>query len=133
MRRYLRTLLELSSFEVETASNGTEALALVKEGSVPDVVLLDMQMPGIDGLRTLRQLRKLHPELKVIMCSGVDDRRKIRRAASLGAQAYILKPIQQLYLSAALERCLSGTANPNDDEVTGSVVMFPPARHYNIS
>lgn len=131
MRRYLRTLLELSSFEVETARDGNEALTLLKEGSVPDVVLLDMQMPGIDGLKTLRQLRKLQPGLKVIMCSGVDDKRKIRRAASLGAQAYILKPIQQLYLSAALERCLSGSADPHDDEVAGSVVMFPPAHRYD--
>jgi two-component system chemotaxis response regulator CheY len=133
MCRYLRTILELSSFDVETASNGSEALARLKEGCIPDVVLLDMQMPGIDGLKTLRRLRKLQPGLKVIMCSGVEDKRKIRRAASLGAQAYILKPIQQLYLSAALERCLSGSANPNDDEVAGSVVMFPPAPRYDVS
>jgi DNA-binding NarL/FixJ family response regulator len=66
-------------------------------------------MPGIGGLKTLRHLRRLRPDLKVIMCSGVDDPRVIRDATELGAEAYITKPVHHLYLSAALERCLASS------------------------
>ena len=52
----------------------------------------------------------IHPGAKVIMCSGVDDPDKIRQAISLGAQAYLVKPVQHLYLSAAIERCLGQDA-----------------------
>ncbi len=111
MLRYLRVLLELDSYSVETAANGAEALHRLREGCSPDVVLLDLQMPGMDGLKTLQRLRKLRPGLKVIMCSGVDDPHKVRRASLLGAQAYLTKPVQHLCLSAALERCL-GDSSP---------------------
>jgi CheY-like chemotaxis protein len=107
MRRYLRTLLELDSYQVETASSGTEALQTLGRGCAPQLVLLDVQMPGMDGLETLRRLRELRPQLKVIMCSAEDDPWKIAQATSLGAHAYLVKPIQHLYLSAAVGRCLN--------------------------
>lgn len=106
LRNYLRFLLELDRYRVELAGNGEEALQCLRSGCTPRVVLLDMQMPGMDGLETLRILRQLHPAAKVIMCSGVDDPDKIQQALSLGAQAYLVKPVQHLYLSAAIERCL---------------------------
>ena len=106
MLRYLRLLLELDAYQVETASNGWEALQRLREGCNPAVVLLDLQMPGMDGLTTLQGLRQLQPDLQVIMCSGVDDPIQIGKAALLGAQAYLTKPVQHLYLSAALERCV---------------------------
>jgi CheY-like chemotaxis protein len=107
MQRYLRRLLELDSYEVEIAGSGAEALKRVREGCAPAVVLLDLQMPEMDGLKTLRSLRKLRPALKFIMCSGVDDPGQMRRAASLGVQAYLTKPVQHLYLSAAVRGCLN--------------------------
>jgi two-component system nitrogen regulation response regulator NtrX len=107
IQRYLRALLELDSYAVETASSGYEALYRLRHTRCPDVVLLDLQMPGMDGLETLRRLKQFHPNLKVIMCSGVDDPAKIREAASSGAHGYLVKPIQHLYLSAAVEHCLT--------------------------
>jgi len=131
IRRYLRLLLELDSYHVETASDGIEALERLQNGSSsPQIVLLDIQMPGMDGFKTLRHIRKRHPAVKVIMCSGEEDPRKKRRAASLGAQAYITKPIQHLYLSAALEFCLLGEA-PLPETALGSLVMFPSQRAIN--
>jgi CheY-like chemotaxis protein len=106
MQRYLRMLLELDSYRVVTASDGYEALKLVRLGCAPAVVLLDVEMPGIDGLETLQQLRALLPDCKVIMCSALDDPEKIREAIALGAQSYLCKPVQHLYLSAAIDRCL---------------------------
>ncbi len=107
MQRYLRQLLELDAYHVETAGNGAEAVQRVRDGCAPAVVLLDLQMPGMDGLNTLRRLRKMQPSLKIIMCSGVDDPSQMRRAASLGAQAYLTKPVEYLYLSAAVQDCLN--------------------------
>ena len=106
MQRYLRALLEADSYAVETASDGHEALQILGRGWVPQVVLLDLQMPGMDGLETLQKLQQFRPSLKVIMCSGVDDPVKILEACALGACAFLVKPIQHLYLSAAIERCL---------------------------
>src|SRR5262249_50245202 len=82
-------------------------LARLRDGLTPDVVLLDMQMPVMDGLKTLGFIRQMHPTLKVIMCSGVDDLATIEQAFLLGLNAYVTKPVRPLYLSAALERCLS--------------------------
>jgi len=128
VQRYLRTLLELDSYHAETASNGEEALQRLRDGYNPSLAVLDMQMPGMDGLETLRRLRELRPELKVIMCSGVDDPEKIRQAVALGAQAYILKPVQHLYLSAALDRCLDQIpARPKQEPVRGRVICLTPS------
>jgi CheY-like chemotaxis protein len=107
MQRYLRLLLEVDTYRVEVAGSGREALQILRRGCTPQVVLLDMQMPGMDGLETLRRLQELRPQPQVIMCSAVDDPGKIAEAAALGAHAYLLKPVQHLYLSAAIERCLN--------------------------
>jgi two-component system OmpR family response regulator len=130
MLRYLRLLLEIDSYQVETVSNGADALRRIREGCAPAVVLLDLQMPGMDGLKTLRRLLKLQADLNVIMCSGVDDPAKIRRATLLGAKAYLIKPIQHLYLSAALERCLDSLsmAEPETNS-RGSVITLPSPPH----
>ena len=69
MLRYIRTLLEVDDHKVQTASTGEEAIACVEKGLQPDLVLLDLLMPGIDGLQTLEQLRHLKPGLKVVMLS----------------------------------------------------------------
>src|SRR5712692_5971081 len=132
MLRYLRVLLELDAYQVETASNGGEALRRVRDGCAPAIVLLDLQMPGLDGLKTLRRLLKLQPELKVIMCSGVDDPSEVRRAAMLGAQAYLIKPVQHLYLSAAIERCLGLSPAKVAEESLGrpSLVAAPTPPQY---
>jgi CheY-like chemotaxis protein len=106
MLRYLRALLELDAYRVQTACDGGEALQCLESGVQPDIVLLDLEMPRLDGMRTLRRIRELHPELKVIMCSGVADSRVAQQAVALGAASYLTKPVHHLYLTAALDRCL---------------------------
>jgi len=127
IQRYLRVLLELDSYQVETASSGREALHALRCGFNPEVVLLDLQMPGMDGLETLRRLREYRSQAKVIMCSGVDDPDKIREAGSLGAHAYLMKPIQHLYLSAAVERCLAEGPAKRPAEYLGTQLFVLPS------
>src|ERR1700687_3127775 len=106
MLRYIRTLLEVDDYTVQTASTGEEALQQVEKGLRPDLVLLDLLMPGIDGLQTLEQLRQLVPGLKVVMLSCVSDTRKVVQAIRLGAQAYLTKPFQKAELTTVIDQCL---------------------------
>ena len=95
MLRYIKTLLEVDDYKVETATTGEEALHLVEKGLQPDLVLLDVLMPGIDGLQTLEQLRQLQPGVKVVMLSCVNDTRKVVHAMKLGALDYLTKPFSE--------------------------------------
>ena len=70
------------------------------------MVLLDLLMPGIDGLQTLEQLRQIQPGVKVVMLSCVSDTRKVVQAIRLGAQDYITKPFQKAELDAVIDQCL---------------------------
>jgi len=110
MLRYIRTLLEVDDYKVETASTGEEALQRVQKGLQPDLVLLDVLMPGIDGLQTLEQLRQMQPGVKVVMLSCVSDTRKVVQAMRLGAHDYLTKPFQKAELDAVIDQCLG--ANP---------------------
>jgi len=106
MLRYIKTLLEVDDYKVETATTGEEALERVEKGLQPDLVLLDVLMPGIDGLQTLEQLRQLQPGVKVIMLSCVNDTRKVVHAMKLGAQDYLTKPFELGVLMARINGLL---------------------------
>ncbi|MGH9325497.1 MAG: sigma-54-dependent transcriptional regulator [Terriglobia bacterium] len=112
MLRYLQTLLEVDSYQVTTARSGVEALKQLRDGHSPDLVLLDLLMPELDGLQTLEQLRQVRPGLSVVMLSCVTDTRKVAQAIKLGAQDYLTKPFQKAELDAVLTHCLSLRAGP---------------------
>ncbi len=105
MRRYLQTVLELDSYRVSTAADGDEALIKVQRDQ-PDVVLLDMVMPGPDGLETLKRIRESRPTTKVVMLSCVRDTRKVAMAMRLGAHDYLSKPVQKEEMDDVLRFCL---------------------------
>jgi DNA-binding NtrC family response regulator len=128
MRRYLQTVLELESYKVRTAASGEEALEEVRRRS-PDVVLLDLVLPGWDGLETLRRVRKASPFSKVVMISCVRDTRKVAQAMRLGAQDYLSKPIQKEEMEEVLRFCLQHAATEASDnsgsiDIGGGVLFF---------
>jgi two-component system chemotaxis response regulator CheB len=114
MRGALRTVFELHSSQGDPAlprmelcglmRDGVEALEAVKQLS-PDVLLLDLEMPRMDGLEVLAKLRVLAPSLPVIMCSAHTERgaRSTLDALSLGAKDYVMKPGQQKDFASALD------------------------------
>ena len=106
MLRYIRTLLEVDSHKVQTATTGEEAVEPMQKGLQPDLVLLDLLMPGIDGLQTLEQLRHIKPGLKVVMLSCVNDTRKVVQAMRLGAIDYLTKPFQKAELDWVISQCI---------------------------
>jgi len=106
MLRYMRTLLRLESHQVHTANSGGEAIEKIQQGLCPDLVFLDMLMPGMDGLETLEHLRQLDPSLKIAMLSCVKETAKIVQAMRLGAKDYVNKPLDGAALDAVLRNCL---------------------------
>ena len=67
---YLKTFLDGRGYQSRVYSHGEDLLSAARVGDLPDVVLLDVMMPGLDGLATLRSLKGAHPDLQVIMLSG---------------------------------------------------------------
>ena len=91
-------------YDVTTFERGSDLLRAIEREAPPDVVLLDVLMPGMDGLETLRAARALHPDLQVIMLSGNQVPATIVDAVRLGAIDYVIKPTDAEGLGeAALE------------------------------
>ncbi len=105
IRKYLRTLLEVDGFEVETIPNGKDALKEVGAGSRPDFIILDVLMPEMDGLETLRQLMQMDRSLNVIMLSCANEVTTVVEAIRLGALDYLTKPFEKPELDAAFLKC----------------------------
>ena len=81
----------LKGYEVRAVNRGEEALALV-DVFHPNVVLLDLLMPGMTGVETLKDLKQHHPAIRIIMLSAADDQDVAHGAISLGADSYVCKP-----------------------------------------
>jgi two-component system chemotaxis response regulator CheY len=93
IRKVSRRILEDLGFEVAEASDGVEAMAWCS-AVMPDVILLDWQMPAMDGLEFLKRLRAEPSggEPRVIFCTVENDLERIREALDAGADEYIMKP-----------------------------------------
>ena len=92
---------------VAMAATGEEVLARY-DLERPDLVLMDVQMPGLGGLETTRRLVKAHPEARVFMLTAADDREHIATAVANGATGYLLKDVSQQQLCAAVADALAG-------------------------
>jgi DNA-binding NtrC family response regulator len=106
IRSFLANLLELRGYEVDSAEDGRRALALLEGGAAPDVILLDVMMPGMDGLETLRRIRELDDAVPIVMLSVVGKAATIVSAMELGANDYLNKPFEDDELLATLDQVL---------------------------
>ena len=102
IRKYLQTLLEVEGFDVETVSNGKDAIHRVSEGERPDFIILDVLMPELGGLETLQELMRLDRSLNVIMLSCSNEVGTVVEAIRLGAHDYLTKPFEKTDLEAAM-------------------------------
>jgi DNA-binding NarL/FixJ family response regulator len=93
---------------VGCVDSGEAVVALVGQTG-PDVVLLDVRMPGIDGLTVLEQLQARYPSIAVVMLSGIEDPTLVRAALERGAAAFVLKGIDPHDLAGAVRQVMRGT------------------------
>jgi two-component system response regulator DegU len=106
----VRNALEGSGdFEVVgEATTGSQVMPLVNRTN-PDVVLLDIRMPGMDGLVCLDQIKKRNPEIKVIVLSASSDQKLVENVLKRGASAYIVKSVNPIDLPAVIRQAIDGT------------------------
>jgi len=108
VRRALSTTLRTLGFSTREASGGEEALTLARTTPY-DVVLLDINMPGMDGLETCRQLRSLLPRIEILMLSVRDSQEDKVQALEAGADDYVTKPFHVGELTARIRAAVRRT------------------------
>jgi two-component system response regulator AtoC len=109
VRDYLEALVSRRGYEVHAHPTGEEALESLEEGP-PDLVTLDLVLPGMDGLETLQRLKEKLPEVPVIMLSGHGHASMIVAAMRLGASDFLRKPFEVEELELAFQKALEKRA-----------------------
>lgn len=113
MREAIRKILVSAGMRIAgEAADGRAAVALYARKR-PDVVLMDITMPGMDGLAALKEIRRRDPQATVVMCSSLGEQKYIIRSIQLGARDYIVKPFRAGRVVSAVKRAAcSGRVDP---------------------
>ena len=130
IRRALRPPLMELGFQVAEASRGEEALLALRSGSY-DAVLLDINMPGIGGIETLKRIRGFAPRLPVLMLTVRDDEEDKVQALELGADDYVTKPFSTRELIARIRsavRRVRAPARPEDAPIEIGEIRLDPVK-----
>lgn len=103
-RKLLETLLQFEGLAVCSAESGTAALQMISAGELPEIILLDLMMPGMDGFEVVRRLKAMPAAsgIPVIMVTALDDDASRARLAACGIRQVITKPIDRWELKACL-------------------------------
>jgi DNA-binding NarL/FixJ family response regulator len=104
-----RSLEATAEFEVVgEAETGSQILPMIRRTN-PDIVLLDLRMPGVDGLTALEQIKREHPSIKVVILSASSDEAVIQAALGKGASAYVIKSVNPVDLASTLRQVMEGS------------------------
>jgi signal transduction histidine kinase/ActR/RegA family two-component response regulator len=122
-RRSVTRVLEQLGYDVAQAADGPEALKLLRDGQRPDVVLLDLDMPGLNGEETYRILRNMDASIPVVIGSGRVGPDTDARMRALGVAAVLEKPYPREQLELSLENALA--SSPDFDRHTSSRLEYP--------
>jgi CheY-like chemotaxis protein len=127
-----REYLMDQSLEVATAQSGPEALQRL-DTEKPDLVFLDMRMPGMDGIETLKRIRAVNLRIPVLMISANDDIAAAKQAIGLGAFDYTLKPVDLAYLGRALDKMLAEVGPMRERGIVVEPVASPQGLLYDLA
>ena len=107
MRMMIKDILSKNGFEiVGEAADGIQAIEKYKE-TMPDLVTMDITMPEMDGITALKEIKKMNPSAKVIMCSAMGQQSMVIDAIQAGARDFIVKPFQADRVLEAINKTLS--------------------------
>ena len=109
--RSLWSIGDANSWQLETVGSGWEALEFVQAGVTPDLLLLDLPQGDADSLHILRWLRRLRPNLPIILLCYPDDAGRKNEAIRLGAQDYLIRPVDDEQLESVIRGQLSSQPN----------------------
>ena len=115
-------------YEVATAHGGIEALAKI-DLEKPQVILLDVRMPGMDGIEVLRRIRSFDTQVGILMISANDDVELAKQTIAMGAFDYTLKPIDFAYLSRAVDTMMARSPALPPPDVDGERAATPSAHN----
>jgi two-component system chemotaxis response regulator CheY len=103
-RNLLKNILVSGGYDIAgAASGGEEGIRLYRE-LIPDLAMLDLIMPDLNGIDTLRRIREEYPDARVILCTSVGEPGMVDLARRLGAKGYVVKPYQASHLLKAVEK-----------------------------
>ncbi|MCK8601591.1 response regulator [Desulfoferrobacter suflitae] len=102
--------LTIRGLHTQVAHNGEQALFVLQDYA-PDAVLLDLKMPGMDGLEVLRRVKKINPQVKVVILTGHGSEQDAEIAQRLGASGYLQKPADIGVIVDTIKRACSGFAD----------------------
>lgn len=104
MRISLKAILEENGFEVVgEAENGIKGISNYKKLK-PDIVTLDITMPGMDGMEALKEILKFDPMAKAVMITALGQEAYVKKSISLGAKGFLIKPYREEYLIKTLSK-----------------------------
>ncbi|PKM82263.1 MAG: two-component system response regulator [Firmicutes bacterium HGW-Firmicutes-14] len=110
VRRLLYEAFKEEGYKVELAGSGLEALEKVKS-EMPDIILMDMKMPGMNGLETLHEIKKVNDSILVVMMTAYGELEIISEAMKLGINEYITKPFDINELRSVVKKVLDKNLN----------------------
>jgi two-component system, OmpR family, response regulator MprA len=129
VRESLRRALELEGYEIELAVDGVEALAALENGDGPDAMILDVLMPGLDGLEVCRRLRRTGSRLPVLMLTARVEVENRVAGLDAGADDYVTKPFALEELLARVRALLRRTQEDGSEKLAfGDLELDPGTR-----
>ena len=134
IRQSLMIILDnVPDFEVvDCVADGMEVMASVKEEK-PDVILMDIRMPRMDGVVCTQRLKELYHDIKIIILTTFDDDEYVFNALKFGASGYLLKGISMKELSDAIRKVYNGTAMINEDIASKVLRLFSRMAQSNVA
>lgn len=106
MRKVIKDLLTQNNYtDVLEANDGLQAIEMFTEHR-PDLVIMDITMPSLDGIQTVKELRKIDGDISILMCSAMGQEALVKEALKYGAKDFIVKPFKSERMISAVERLL---------------------------
>ncbi|MFA7467816.1 MAG: response regulator [Desulfotomaculaceae bacterium] len=119
VRRLISEALLENGYVVDQASNGSEALDMLIEKQY-HLIILDVKMPGMSGIETLHEIRKLNPSVSVVLMTAYEELDIVEEARKLGVEHYLCKPFDLNELRALARKLIPSRGNSGDSTISGT-------------